>query len=212
MNENAAQLDAEELLHFAIRASQNKQHEKAILYLKHALTQEPDNAKLHYFLGAQHAEIGLYDRAVEEMSRAVTLDPALDTAHFQLGLLHATAARIPEAEQAWQPLDKLGEQHPLYLFKTGLLQLTRDEFEDAAASLRKGMELNQQNPNLNQDMARVLNNIEQILEQQPANDSQTDVPKTSDDETQQKQKESTGGNHIFLSAYNKDNEDDDTKH
>jgi tetratricopeptide (TPR) repeat protein len=209
MIDNATQLDAEELLHFAIRASQQKQNEKAILYLKHALTQEPDNARLHYFLGAQHAEIGMYDRAVEEMSRAVEIDPDLDTAHFQLGLLHATSARIPEAEQTWEALDKLGEEHPLVLFKSGLLHLARDEFDSARALLTKGIESNHFNVDLNRDMQRILDSIDQV-----AADNATDTPASpqaigtvSPEESQK----ATGGNHIFLSAYNKD-EEDEKKH
>lgn len=210
MNENATQLDAEELLHFAIRASQNKQNEKAILYLKHAITQAPDNAKLHYFLGAQHAEIGMYDRAVEEMSKAVEIDPSLETAHFQLGLLHATSTRVSEAEQAWQALDRLGETHPLYLFKTGLLHLTRDEFDAARSHLAKGIELNQLNPELNRDMLRILNDIEKVAPQDGSTAKATDSsPETHSEE---QATPSTGGNHIFLSAYNKDDDDDDTKH
>jgi tetratricopeptide (TPR) repeat protein len=210
MNENATQLDAEELLHFAIRASQNKQNERAILYLKHAITQDPDNARLHYFLGAQHAEIGMYDRAVEEMTRAVEIDPALETAHFQLGLLHVTSARVTEAEQAWQALDALGENHPLYLFKTGLLHLTRDEFDQARSHLSKGIELNQQNPDLNRDMLRILNDIEEVAPQNGSTAGATDSNPDTNSEEQTTQR--TSGNHIFLSAYNKDEEDDDTKH
>jgi len=194
------QLDADELLHFAIRASQNNESEKAILYLKHALQQEPENAKLHYFLGAQHAEIGMYDRAVEEMATAVKLDPNLETAHFQLGLLYATSARIEEANNAWEPLDKLGNEHPLYLFKTGLIQLAKDEFSEATENLSNGIKLNKLNPDLNNDMQRILDSITQINSEQitAEKNSESDMPK--DDKK--------SGNHIFLSAYENDANDE----
>jgi len=214
MIDNATQLDAEELLHFAIRASQNKQNEKAILYLKHALTQDPDNAKLHYFLGAQHAEIGMYDRAVEEMAKAVDIDPGLETAHFQLGLLHATSARIAEAEQAWQPLDQLGETHPLYLFKAGLLHLTRNEFDQATDLLTRGIELNQANPDLNRDMLRILNDIQKVSQAAASNpeNEKSAIDRNTDKDATDISEKATGGNHIFLSKYSKDDEDDEKKH
>lgn len=214
MNENATQLDAEELLHFAIRASQAKQNEKAILYLKHAIIQDPNNAKLHYFLGAQHAEIGMYDRAVEEMGKAVEIDPSLETAHFQLGLLHATSAQVSDAEQAWQALDKLDENHPLYLFKTGLLHLTRNEFDEAQSHLRKGIELNQQNPDLNRDMLRILNDIEKLGPQNGLPTDSADAKSTIDSEQQIEKPDgkASTGNHIFLSRYSKNGEDDEKKH
>jgi len=198
MNESSTQLDSDELLHFAIKASQNKDNEKAILYLKHALQQDPENAKLHYFLGAQHAEIGMFDRAIDEMAAAVKLDSSLETAHFQLGLLYATSSRITEAKDAWAPLDKLGEKNPLFIFKTGLLHLANDEFESASDLLTKGIQLNKANPDLNNDMQRILDSIAEVTKNiSPANE--TDPVDKSD--------ESKSGNHVFLSAYNTDDED-----
>src|SRR5688500_15693826 len=102
---SASKLDDQELLHLAIRASNEGRHDAAIDHLKQALELAPDNAKVHYMLGAEHAEIGMYDRATEEMTKAVVLDPTLVTAQFQLGLLHITSGRIPKAEESWKPLD-----------------------------------------------------------------------------------------------------------
>jgi tetratricopeptide (TPR) repeat protein len=156
---NTARLDDQELLHLALRASDQNRHEEAISYLKRALDISPDNAKAHYMLGAEHAEIGLYDRAAEEMAKAVKLDPTLVTAQFQLGLLHITSARVKEAEETWKPLDKLGPNNPFYLFKTGMLHLARDEFDACIETLEKGIKLNQQNAALNNDMRRVIDDV-----------------------------------------------------
>ncbi len=156
---NNSRIDDEELLHLALRASDENRHEDAISYLKRALDISPNNAKAHYLLGAEHAEIGLYDRATEEMAKAVKIDPDMVTAQFQLGLLHITSARVSEAEASWKPLDKLGPNNPFYLFKTGMLHLARDEFEACIETLEKGIKLNQQNLPLNNDMRRVINDV-----------------------------------------------------
>lgn len=153
-------LDADELLHLALEASRQDKHEDSITYLKRALTQAPEDARLHYLLGAEHAQIGLYDRAVEEMQQAVKINPGLETAHFQLGLLHITSGRVEAAQEAWKPLDKLGAEHPLFLFKTGLLHLAKDEFKECEQNLRRGMAVNKLNAALNNDMARVLKEVE----------------------------------------------------
>ncbi|MCW8931135.1 MAG: tetratricopeptide repeat protein [Gammaproteobacteria bacterium] len=203
MTETPLQLDADELLHFAIRASQNNESEKAILYLKHAIQQDPENAKLHYFLGAQHAEIGMYDRAIKEITKAIELEPTLDMARFQLGLLYATSANIDEAKQAWATFDELDKEHPLYLFKTGLLHLANNEFSDAESNLKKGIELNSFNPDLNADMQRILNE----LQQQNTVNTNTENNNLDADETEENK---ASGNHIFLSAYN--NDDNDKQH
>lgn len=195
MNQSTTQLDADELFHFAIQASQNKENDKAVLYLKQAIEQTPDDAKLYFLLGAQHADLHMYEKAIEDMVKAITLEPSLYIAHFQLGLLYATSSRIDEAEQAWLALDKLGENDALNFFRKGLLHLARDEFEKAKYYLKSGIDHNQSNPKLNQDMQNMLNQVLNIC-------PDTEEPKTGIDE--QSAKENRSGNRFFLSAYNKE--------
>lgn len=193
----AERLDADELLHLAMRASEANRHEESISYLKRALDLSPRNGKIHYMLGAEHAQIGLYDRAAEEMAKAVELDPTLHTASFQLGLLHITSGRVELAEAAWKPLDTLGPDHPLYLFKTGLLHLARDEFEPCAEALNRGISLNRLNEPLNNDMRRILADVDKHLgKPAEANPSQPSPEK------------SAPSNHVLLSAYRKNRSDD----
>lgn len=194
--ENEAELDTDELMHLALRASEQNQTEQAITYLKRAIHQDPDHGQAHYLLGALHAEIGLYDRAIAEMSQAVSLDPSVPTAHFQLGLLYITAGQVAEAETAWAALDELGEQDPLYLFKCGLLHLAYDRFEECIADLENGIQHNASNEALNNDMRRILDQAKTTLEQAPPADSGSEE---SDDEN-------TGQN-VLLSAYQRNEYD-----
>ncbi len=189
-------LDSEELLHLAIRASAQNQHEQAISHLKHAIEKDPNSAKLYYMLGAEHAEIGLYDRAVEEITKATRIDPKLDTAHFQLGLLYITSGDAQKAIEAWKALDHLGENHFLYLFKTGLTYLANDEFDSCARSLEKGISLNQTNEALNRDMKKILEEIKVAMENQK-NQPNTEKQKTK----------SNKASNVLLSAYQKESED-----
>src|ERR1044072_6475815 len=134
-------LDAEELLHLALKASGENGHEQSITYLKRALELKPKEGRLHDMLAAEHAQMGLFDPEAEEMAKAVELDPSLVTAHFQLGLLHVTSGRVAEAEAAWRPLDKLGEGHFLHLFKSGMLHVVRRQVEDSDC-LERGRKAN----------------------------------------------------------------------
>ena len=156
-------LDAEELLQLALRASGENSHEQSITYLKRALALKPNEGRLHYMLAAEHAQMGLHDRAAEEMAKAVELDPSLVTAHFQLGLLYITSGRVAEAEAAWRPLDKLGKDSFLHLFKTGMLHLVRDEFKESASCLERGIKANGFNEPLNNDMRRILKDVHERL-------------------------------------------------
>lgn len=190
----AERLDADELLHLAIRASEAGQHEESITYLKRAGELEPKNGKVHYLLGAEHAQIGLYDRAASEMQRAVELDPTLYTAHFQLGLLYITSGQIELARTAWQAIDKLGPKDPLFHFKSGLLHLASDEFQEAIDQLQKGIAANRGNDALNRDMQRILADTEKLIT--PPGQSPEQPPKE------------TASNHVLLSAYRQHKSDD----
>src|SRR5215472_2697175 len=101
------QLDDSELLQLGLQAlRQNRDHE-AIVFFKRAIEIEPRNAKAHYLLGCEHAQLGLRDLAIAEMSRALELEPGLTAARFQLGLVHFTREQPREAERAWEPLKQL---------------------------------------------------------------------------------------------------------
>ena len=160
MNQAAA-LDADELLHLALYATEHDTPDTAIAHLKQLLALDPNHAQGLYLLGALHAEIGLYDKAKAEMAQALALDANLPaTARFQLGLLHITSGEVDKAQAVWQALDNLGEQDALYQFKTGMLHLVKDEFERCATALRAGLALNTLNKDLNSDMQRVLQDAE----------------------------------------------------
>jgi tetratricopeptide (TPR) repeat protein len=157
---NTPKLDEDELVHLALHASREHRQDEAMGYLKRAIEAFPASAKAHYLLGAEHAQIGMVERAVEEMSEAVRLDPTLSTAQFQLGLLHFTAGRRREAERAWKPLDKLGRIESLYLFKSGLLHWLDDEPAACVSDLEQGIANNSFSEPLNEDMRRVLRDVQ----------------------------------------------------
>ena len=153
-------LDEPELLHLALYAMKADRNDEAMRLLKRTIHDFPGSAHARYLLGAQHAQIGLYDRAVAEMAEAVKLDPSLAAGHFQLGLLHLTAGRLGEAQSAWLPLDRLANDHPLRLFKSALLHLARDEFAQCIEGLKAGIAHNKLNQPLNDDMRRLLADVQ----------------------------------------------------
>jgi tetratricopeptide (TPR) repeat protein len=152
-------LDSEELLHLALHAVKQQQHSEAITLLKRALLQTPQQGRLHYLLGAEYAQIGLYERAIAAMTEAITLDSSLHLAIFQLGLLHLTQGQPELAAKVWLPLEELDAQAPLRLFSLGLQHLAKDEFIACKEKLLQGIQLNQSIPELNQDMQRILDQL-----------------------------------------------------
>lgn len=153
MNQNLTQ---EELLHLAIEASRRGDHGSAISYLKDGITRFPQDAKLAYLIGAEYAQIGLYEQAESEMARSIQLDPMLFTACFQLGLLQLSQGKLEAAKATWQGLEKLPADNALQLFRSGLLQLAEDQYPQARTLLQQGIAANTFSPELNHDMGNVL--------------------------------------------------------
>jgi len=150
-----ADLDTDELMHLALRANEQADTEKTIGYLKQVLSAEPNNGMALYLLGAQHAQMKMYGRAIAEMEQAIEVEPNIPaTAHFQLGLLYLTSGAVPEAMMSWAPLDQLGKDDALFLFKRGLVHLIQDEFPECIENLEKGIAVNILYPALSMDMQK----------------------------------------------------------
>lgn len=159
MTENQTTLDAEEFLGLALNALRAGDHGAALGHLKQGAERFPQDAKIAYLLGAEHAQIGLFDRAEEEMTRAITLDSSMLVARFQPGLLQLTQARAADAKATWAALADLPEDNALRLFKQGLEALSEDRFADARTQLERGIAANNFNADLNRDMSNLLAKI-----------------------------------------------------
>ena len=153
-------LDADELMHLALVASRESRNEDAIVYFKRALEIAPNEAGLHYLLGAQYLRIGLNERAVGHIEHALALNPGLDGARFQLGWIYWAHGHVDTASETWKPLDSQGAQHPLYLFKTGLLHLAKQQYDECEDLLRRGIAANRVDVPLNRDMAQILKQLQ----------------------------------------------------
>ena len=161
--------DAEELLHLAMKASDNKNPEQSLNYLKTALELSPDYAEAHLMLGATYADLGMFERAEKEIKSAIKANDQLHVAHFQLGLLYITHNRTDEAITSWTALDELPEDNPYYLFKTGLIALANDDFENCIQYLEAGLESNQENPPLSANIEKILASVRQSQPVEPNN-------------------------------------------
>lgn len=157
---NLALLDQAELLQLALNASTAGDSANTIAYLKEAVSRADADAKAHYLLGAEYAQITMYERAIGEMEAAIALDPTLSVARLQLGMLWLGANDTERAANVLQALSELGASDPLRLFGAGLQQLIANRLVDALDSLREGIALNTVNAALNGDMQNIMRHIE----------------------------------------------------
>lgn len=178
------ELDAQELKFLAIQASRSGQADQAIIYLKQAIRHAPQDGELHYLLAAEHAQLGIYDRAAEEMEHALALAPDMHTARLQLGLLYLTQANVEASTRTLEPLSALEKDNCFRLFSSGLLHLMHDRFPACRAALTQGIMRNVQNDALNADMQKILDALpSEATEPAPADSNvwlsayrQNDVP------------------------------------
>ncbi len=152
-------LDAREYLHLAINAMAREEHHAALNYIKEVLALEPENATALYLLGAEHAELGLYDRAIEEMEQALLLDSGIEMARFQLGLLYLKVDRLDDAIKAFNDVVEHSQADSLVAYASGLVALCEGDVPRAREKLALGLSGASDNPALKKDMQELLNNL-----------------------------------------------------
>ena len=115
--------------------------------------------RLHFLKGSLLASLRRYGDAIVAIAEAVRLAPEFHIARFQLGFLQFTSGAVEAAATAWSPLAQLPDNHALRHFAQGLQHLARDEFEQTALLLRRGIAENHENPALNGDMQLILDRL-----------------------------------------------------
>ena len=167
MDSHTDHLDSQELLHLALVASQAERHDHAIALLKQAWQRSPGDANIVYCLGAEHAQIGMYERAIDELAHAIELDPSLDTARLQLGILCLTCGMADRGVSELTPLVELPENHCCRHFANALIALANDRTADCVAYLDAGLALTTGNAALIEDMRRLRHAVQQQTQGDP---------------------------------------------
>jgi len=157
-------LNTRELMHMAIHASANGRPDDGVRALKELLAQEPDNAGAHFLLAADYAEIAMLDESVKHYEKAIELEPKLDLARMQYALLLTALDRLDEADAVLQHF--LVEEPATCFtdFAKGLQFLFAEDLANARSHIASGISQNNVNEELNEDMRRL---IEQIDAAQP---------------------------------------------
>jgi len=151
-------LDDKELLSLSLEAIKNSRDEDAIVLLKVLVNRNPVHAMGHYLLAAQHAQLGLFERAEDEFRRASELAPGFAMARFQLGQLLLVKG---EAEGAVSQFSAIGEDDPaLRAYAEGLSALVGQQAGVALAALRRGLALPQTVAALTDDMQRLADQLQ----------------------------------------------------
>ena len=143
-------LDNEELMFVALDAVNHGRFGEGLAVLKTLLQREPDHANARYLLAAQHAQLGLFERAETEFRTLLETSPGFIVARFQLGQLLLMREAMAEAKAVLSPL-VVGED-ALAAYARALCAFADGEHATVLRELDTGLQLPQAVPTLATDM------------------------------------------------------------
>ena len=151
-------LEIEELLQLSLAAMRSARDADAIELLKRLIESAPGHAYGHYLLAAQHAQLGLMDWAEGGFRTATALAPTDFTMpRFQLGQLLVLKGAFEEAQDTLAPLTQGDDA--LAAYASALSSLAIEDIPSVVQHLQQGLERPQPIPALEQDMARLLQQL-----------------------------------------------------
>jgi predicted Zn-dependent protease len=153
-------LDNDELLRIALDAVNQDSHADAVSMLKTLLERDPKHVFATYLLAAEHAQLGMMDRAEEGFRRTVQLAPDFPIARFQLGQMHLVKGDASAAKETLAPLAGGPSDKALTHYAMGLIAAANEDAAGAIAHLQAGLAFPQEIPALTGDMSRVIANLQ----------------------------------------------------
>lgn len=147
-------LDADELLRLSLDAMTGGRDADAIVMLKALLDREPADTAGRYLLAAQHAQIGMLEKAEAGFREVLERAPDFDIARFQFAQLLLVKQQGAEAATWLAPLTR-GEG-ALAHYARGLTSIASGDLVSAVTDLREGLSMSQEIPALADDMARLV--------------------------------------------------------
>ncbi len=151
--------DSEEHFFLALNAISEKAHDRAIDHLKE-ITSGEYYSRAVYLLGAEYAEIGMYDRAKQSFQSIIDVEPLKEMVRLQKSLLHIFLDEQHEARLCLgQLVEVRNEASFIYWFAQGMLVSLDSQNQKAIECLKKGVELNKVNEPLNDDMRKYIERL-----------------------------------------------------
>ena len=149
-------LDDEELLTLSLAAMGEGRDAESVSLLKTLLERTPNHGYGQYLLAAQHAQLGMMDRAEAGFRSALQVMPELQLARFQLGQLLLVQERHQEAKAVFAPLVPAAPGQALGAYARALTAVAEDDVALTIRELQDGLDCPQDIPALADDMRRLL--------------------------------------------------------
>ena len=123
------------------------------------LAKHPKDPRLHFMKGSVLAGQSKHIEAHASLSKAVEIAPEYGLARYQLGFFELTSGEADRALSTWGPLLREPKDNYLRVFVEGMTHVIRDEFTEAFAKFTRGLELNTENPPMNDDIRLLMREL-----------------------------------------------------
>lgn len=170
-------LDVDEILALSVAAISDGRQAEALALLKHLHARDPANDRCLHLIAAQHAQIGLKDRAETEFRALLQRSPGYAIARFQYGQLLMGQDRCADASDVLGPL--LVQEDDLARYSRALVSAGDGNLSESVNWLDAGLALLQSNDALATDMRALRDRLAASIEQSsglPANHPETPAP------------------------------------
>lgn len=135
-----------------------------IVRLKNLCKLQENDYIVWFLLGSELAQQKSYDEALAAYTRSIELEQNFPIARFQLCLLALVVGRQETINQYLPYLIALPEVHYLHHFSKAIELVVKDDGAQAIASLKQGIEINNENEPLNADMHELISQINSQIE------------------------------------------------
>lgn len=178
-------LDTTELFALGLAATNDANPREALIALKALLEIEPGHAEAWFLTAANHAQIGMYDRAMSEFTKALELNPELDVARLELALVQIVVGAQADAAVSAEQLAASAKTPALRKFGAALGAALKEDLAQGIQLMGEAISEAGEATPLGQEMKKILLRLQaSAAEQKPA------VEVTADENS-----------HLFLSAY-----------
>jgi len=166
----------------AIIEAMNNGQEDTIALIEQATLEFPDNAALQFLLASELAQKQDTAQALKAFEKTVMLDPNMHIARYQYVFFAMVSQASIDYETHLNILLSLDESSYLLHFSAGIQFLLLDQEEQAIQAFSKGLELNNENIALNDDVRNIISLLsgEQTDEQPVVEDENTETEKQAE--------------------------------
>src|SRR5260221_4074609 len=113
-------------------------HADAVSMLKTLLERDPKHVFGTYLLAAEHAQLGMMDRAEEGFRKTIQMAPDFPIARFQLGQMCLVKGDPADAKATLPPLANLPANQALSNYARGLIAAADEDAGEAIGQLQAG--------------------------------------------------------------------------